>query len=144
MDLHSEAPESRTCSGCSHYGVNLQMRRPPTSWGFPPESHFSTESSIRFSTEFILSLSKGSEVTLRQAQDGAQSALTLQPVEDFYLGVLGALLLFHIHQSFGYLLDGYPLFAVEVRLTHGQPTRNVPHAPTLDKFHLQDIVQNPL
>ena len=46
--LHYEAPESRTCSGCSHYGVNLQAGRPPTSWGFPPERRFSTRSSIRW------------------------------------------------------------------------------------------------
>jgi hypothetical protein len=40
MHLHYEAPESRTCSGCSHYGVNLQREAPPNKLGIPTREAF--------------------------------------------------------------------------------------------------------
>jgi hypothetical protein len=40
MHLRYEAPESRTCSGCSHYGVNLQTGAPPNKLGIPTREVF--------------------------------------------------------------------------------------------------------
>jgi hypothetical protein len=54
MHLHYEAPESRTCSGCSHYGVNLETGAPPNKLGIPTGEAFfnrifDTLASIRLS-----------------------------------------------------------------------------------------------
>jgi hypothetical protein len=40
MYPHYEAPESRTCSGCPHYGVNLQTGAPPNKLGIPTSEAF--------------------------------------------------------------------------------------------------------
>src|SRR5258708_4144267 len=58
-------------------------------------------------------------------------------------GALGGLAL-HLGDGLRHLLDGRALFAIQIGLRHRQPQGHFAHAPILQKFHLEDVVQNPI